>query len=115
MTEKIVDARGKPCPAPLIMTKQALGEIGVGETLRILLDNEISKNNVERFLADNGFSSTCTAEGAVFSVHVAKSKEALSRPDAQSYCAATPAKNGGHVIVISSQTMEAGPRNSARS
>jgi len=108
MTEKTVDARGKLCPAPLIMTKQALGEIGMGETLRILIDNEISKNNVERFLADNGFVSTCTTESGVFTVTVAKSKEELGKVDVQTYCTPAAAKAAGHVMVIAADTMGTG-------
>jgi len=108
MAEKIVDARGKLCPAPLIMTKQALGEIAMGETLRILIDNEISKNNVERFLADNGFVSTCNAESGVFTVIVAKSKEELGKVDAQTYCTPAATKAAGHVMVIAGDTMGTG-------
>jgi selenium metabolism protein YedF len=109
MSETTVDTRGKLCPVPLIMTKQALGQIAVGDVLRILIDNEISKNNVERFLADNGFVSTCAVVGGLFTLTVAKSKADLVKPDAASYCASSPRPAGGHVILIASDKMGSGP------
>jgi selenium metabolism protein YedF len=109
MAETIVDARGKLCPVPLIMTKKALADIAIGDTLRILIDNEVSRNNVERFLADNGFVSTCTANAGIFTLIAAKSKDDLARPDAASCCAPASRAANGHVILISSDKMGSGP------
>jgi selenium metabolism protein YedF len=108
MAEIIVDARGKLCPAPLIMTKKALGEIAKGDSLRVLIDNEVSKNNVERFLSDNGFVSTCVAAGALFTLAVAKTKSDLVRTDAESYCEIPARPPNGRVILISGETMGSG-------
>ena len=108
MSQTLVDARGKLCPVPLIMTKKALGESVKGDTLRILIDNETSKNNVERFLADNGFASSCSLEGSVFTLTVAKSKDDLVKPDAPSYCTVPKRHGSGNVILISGQTMGSG-------
>lgn len=49
-----IDARGKNCPQPVIMTK-ALLDRGERE-VEILLDNPISATNVQRFLEKNLFS-----------------------------------------------------------
>lgn len=108
MPETIIDARGKICPLPLIMTKKALGEIKLGDALRILIDNEVSKNNVERFLSDNGFVSTCAADAGVFTLMVAKSKDDLVSPDAESYCAVPKRRESGQVILVSSDKMGSG-------
>ena len=44
---KIVDARGKPCPKPLILTKK---EVDAGENeITTIVDNETSKINVIKF------------------------------------------------------------------
>jgi selenium metabolism protein YedF len=112
MAEKIVDARGKLCPQPLIMTRQALKGLGQGEHLRILIDNEISKKNVERFLSDNGLQSSCHGENGLFTLLVTKSTEGLTREDAESYCTPSPASQSdlGRVYVISSDEMGSGPR-----
>jgi selenium metabolism protein YedF len=108
MADTIVDARGKLCPVPLIMTKKALGEIKLGDTLRILIDNEISKNNVERFLADNGFASACASEAGTFTLTVAKSKDDLVRPDAEAYCTLPERRGTGHIVAIASDKMGSG-------
>ncbi len=50
----LIDARGKSCPQPVILTKKALDE---GEsTLTILVDSEIPAQNVGRLLEKYGFS-----------------------------------------------------------
>jgi selenium metabolism protein YedF len=108
MSETTVDARGQICPVPLIMTKKTLGEVALGDTLRILIDNEVSKNNVERFLADNGFASTCAVVGGLFTLTVAKSKADLVRTDTESYCASSPRPAGDHVFLIASDKMGSG-------
>lgn len=43
--KKEVDARGKACPKPVIMTKKALDEIESGVVITIV-DNEVAKENV---------------------------------------------------------------------
>jgi selenium metabolism protein YedF len=108
MPETIVDARGKLCPLPLIMTKKALGEIKLGDALRIIIDNEVSKNNVERFLSDNGFVSSCAADAGVFTLTVAKSKDDLVKPNAESYCTPHKRQGNGNVVLISSDKMGSG-------
>ena len=50
----LIDARGKSCPQPVILTKKALDE---GEsTVTILVDSEIPAQNVGRLLEKYGFS-----------------------------------------------------------
>jgi selenium metabolism protein YedF len=111
MEEKIVDARGKTCPEPLIMTKKALKDLALGQKMQVLVDNETSKNNVSRFLADNAVPVHCTEKNGIFVLHVNKTSEELSKPDAASYCSpGTPGEeNADNVIVISSDKMGGGP------
>ena len=66
MEEKIVDARGKVCPEPLIMTKKALKDLAAGQKMQVIVDNETAKNNVARFLADNNMPALCTGQNGVF-------------------------------------------------
>lgn len=49
-TSKTVDARGLPCPQPVILARQALAEGGF-ETYEILVDNEASRENLLKFAA----------------------------------------------------------------
>ena len=105
MAKKIIDARGMVCPKPLIMTKKALKELTVGESMTVLIDNETSKQNVKRFLDDNHARTAIAAAEGVFRLNVTKESSEMPRPDAQSYCAA-PAQP--HVICIRSDTMGSG-------
>jgi len=51
---KEIDVRGLPCPQPVIKTKEALEKIAKGERLKVILDNETSVKNVEKFLSVQG-------------------------------------------------------------
>ncbi len=68
MGNKTIDARDMACPKPLILTKRALSESADGETITVLINDEISKNNVERFLKDNGLTPQTAFDNGVFSV-----------------------------------------------
>ena len=100
-----VDARGQACPKPLILTKQALKEIPAGESIQVLIDNPTSRQNVERFLIDNGMTPECTEKDGVFTVVVRNRLEPLSHPDAASYCTSQAAP---HVIALSCDKMGRG-------
>jgi len=76
MTEKMVDARGMRCPKPLMMVKEALGKLGLGEQLTVLLDSERAKENVTQFLRDNGANPVSSEDNGVFIIKAEK-----SRPD----------------------------------
>jgi selenium metabolism protein YedF len=110
MKEKVVDARGKVCPEPLIMTKKAMTDLAAGQKMQVIVDNETAKNNVSRFLADNNMPALCTEQGGVFSLHVNKSGSELSEKDPAAYCSVTPGSgNITNVIVIASDKMGNGP------
>ena len=49
-----IDARGLACPAPVLQTKATL-EQDNPETVRVVLDNPASQQNVQRFLQSQGF------------------------------------------------------------
>ena len=51
---KEIDARGLPCPQPVIKTKEALDEIGPGEKIKVLIDSEVSLQNIQKFLSAQG-------------------------------------------------------------
>jgi tRNA 2-thiouridine synthesizing protein A len=57
-----VDARGFSCPIPVVRTKEAIDK-NPKATLTVLVDNEISKENVSRLARSRGYSvQTETAE-----------------------------------------------------
>jgi len=57
---KIIDCRGLNCPEPVLQTRQAM-EAGAPEGLAVIIDNEGSKDNVERFARSQGCTTTVTA------------------------------------------------------
>ena len=59
---KKLDARGLACPAPVLMTKDAVEKDKL-DTLEVIVDNEAAKENVSRFLGAQQFSVTTAEEG----------------------------------------------------
>lgn len=107
MNSIIVDARGQICPKPLILTKQALDGNAVGTAITVLVDNETSCQNVERFLRDNGMPPAVSREGEVFTLAFTKAGASLVSPQAEAYC--VPAAGGGsYVISLASDTVGRG-------
>jgi selenium metabolism protein YedF len=104
MSEIIVDARGQLCPKPLILTKQALKENLVGTQIVVLVDNETSCQNVERFVRDNGMTPHISADGSEFILRFVKHAPELVAPAAEAYC--VPSRSGvDYVVALSSDTI----------
>ncbi|WP_300368640.1 sulfurtransferase-like selenium metabolism protein YedF [Brachyspira sp.] len=55
---KTVDARGIPCPKPLILTKTAITNANMNEEIEILIDDEVAFHNITDFLNNNGIKYT---------------------------------------------------------
>ncbi|WP_423055271.1 sulfurtransferase TusA family protein [Zhaonella formicivorans] len=53
LVSNIVDARGRSCPEPVVMTKNALDAFS-GE-VQVLVDTEVAKENVKRFAESQGY------------------------------------------------------------
>ena len=60
-----VDARKLACPAPVLMTKEAV-ENKQPEEIQVIVDNEASSQNVTRFLESQSYTVTVESEGAEF-------------------------------------------------
>jgi selenium metabolism protein YedF len=71
--EKTIDARGKACPQPVLMTKDALEGVDEG-AISVLIDSEISKDNVVRFATSQGCSTDVEEKDGTFVVKVTKGK-----------------------------------------
>ncbi|MEG0308601.1 MAG: sulfurtransferase TusA family protein [Clostridium sp.] len=65
-----IDARGMSCPQPVLMAKKALGENKDG--FEILVDNNVAKENVSRFIKNVGFKVIVKEVGEDFSVEAKK-------------------------------------------
>ncbi len=64
---KRLDARGLSCPAPVLMTKDAVEKENLAE-VEVLVDNAAARENVTRFLASQNFSVNAAPEGNDFKV-----------------------------------------------
>lgn len=60
---KQIDARGRACPEPVLMTKQALK--AAPEGIEVLVDNAVALGNVTRFAQNAGYqvSSVSRTDG----------------------------------------------------
>jgi TusA-related sulfurtransferase len=50
---KIVDARGRSCPEPVIMTKKALESNSEG--VNVIVDTNVAVENITRFAKSKGY------------------------------------------------------------
>lgn len=58
METKIVDARGMACPLPVVNTKKAIDELTADTVLTVLVDNEISVQNLTKFATQRNLAVT---------------------------------------------------------
>lgn len=59
---KEIDARGLACPAPVLQTKAFLQEENSG-SVKVIVDNAASQQNVQRFLESQGFQTALEQNG----------------------------------------------------
>jgi TusA-related sulfurtransferase len=61
MSTKRIDARGLSCPQPVVLVNKAVAE---GNTdLEIIVDNEVSRENVTRLATKRGLKTDARQEG----------------------------------------------------
>ncbi|HNY14103.1 MAG TPA: sulfurtransferase-like selenium metabolism protein YedF [Bacteroidales bacterium] len=107
---RVVDTKGQQCPAPLIATRKAIKESKEGETIRIIIDNKTSFDNVARFLRDNNILFSSEEEKGIWTLSVTKTGTGEPSGNIEEYCStAVPHFNKGNfVIVFSSDKMGEG-------
>jgi len=76
---KGIDARGLACPAPVLQTKAAIEEANP-DFIKVIVDNEASKQNVCRFLESQNFETSVQEEGNNFYV-IGKREAGISSKD----------------------------------
>lgn len=73
--ENVLDVRGTICPYPQLKTKVALDKMDPGETLKILLDDRESANNIKLIINQLGDTILeTTDEGNDIIILIQKSK-----------------------------------------
>lgn len=61
MSKKRIDARGLSCPQPVVLTQKVLKEGFI--VLEVIVDNEVSKENILRLVKKNGMTAELHKEG----------------------------------------------------
>ena len=97
----IINVLGKPCPIPVVEAKRALKNTMIGQEIHLLVDNDISAQNLEKMAAGMGMPCTCqNQDDGNILVTIVKTAEAA---------AADADKNNGFLtVVIGKNTMGEG-------
>ena len=66
----IVDACGRSCPEPVLLTKKALAS--KGDHYEVLVDNVTAKENVTRFAKTAGYTVSVSQEEDVYRLSLTK-------------------------------------------
>ena len=94
-----IDAIGDKCPLPVIKTKNALKEIESG-VLEVLVDNEISMENVEKMCLEKKLSYSIVKDNNIYKISIVKTNENKKENSEENTL--------GTVIVIDSDEMGKG-------
>lgn len=97
---KIIDAKGKLCPQPLIMTKKALLEMDENETLQIQIDNESAKFNVTKFLNDNHMDVKLQEKDGVYTLLVVKKGGTIEESKPEDYCEIPLVSKSDYIVCV---------------
>jgi selenium metabolism protein YedF len=92
-----VDARGLPCPRPVVETKKALDGIETG-TVIVLVDNPQGRDNVARFAGSQGCKVDIQEDNGIFRLTIVK-ESGSERP---------VEKSGNIVVMITSDVFGTG-------
>lgn len=103
-----LDCRNLNCPEPLLRTKKALGELKIGESLEILVNDVAPRENIKRFLAKNGFEAKISQAGADTLIKTVKTDELKDESIDDIYCSVTAPKRG-KVIFLNEEQCGSGP------
>lgn len=98
---KTLDARGLACPAPVLMTKNAVDEDRL-DTVEVIVDNEAAKENVSRFLGSQQFSVSTSQEENVYKIFARRRGYAvgnISKPEESPQPAASGQKQKIMVLI----------------
>lgn len=79
MSERI-DARSKPCPQPVVMTKKALEEMEAGE-LEVIVDNKAASQNVARMATNLGCKVEVKEENHNYVIQITKGAVCVVEPE----------------------------------
>lgn len=68
---KVVDARGRSCPEPVIMTKNAV-ESNPNEPIQVLVDAQVAVENITRFVKGKGYEVKVEKKAGEYTLNIRK-------------------------------------------
>ena len=66
-----IDARGRSCPEPVLMTKEVMDE-NKHDEIKVLVDAHVAVENITRFAKGKGYSVNVTENGDEYQVLIRK-------------------------------------------
>lgn len=107
--EKLVDARGMACPLPVVHTKKAAEGMAAGDTLTVLVDNEIAVQNLQRFASHKGYPVSAEKRAEKEFAVIMQITGGVPAAQGEEAPACTPdSRKRGMVVVLSANTMGTG-------
>lgn len=73
-----IDAKGLPCPRPLMETKKKLNEVSIGETINVIVDDKVPYENIIRYISTIGLTVKSAENSGVYNIEITKSKDIVS-------------------------------------
>ncbi|MDD3221788.1 MAG: sulfurtransferase-like selenium metabolism protein YedF [Clostridia bacterium] len=107
---KQLDERGKQCPMPVIETKQALETAAPGESIEVIVDNEIAVQNLTKMANHKQLKSHAEKKSDLeFHVVIENGTEGNGEKAAEEEMACIPdTRSQGMIVVLSSNQMGSG-------
>ena len=104
--DREIDARGLPCPRPVINTKKALEEIEIGK-ITVLVDSNESRQNVQRFAQSQGCQVEVREKDGVFYLDIVKGQPVQIETTGNSQI---ESRKSSDVVLITSDVLGTGDR-----
>ena len=107
--ETIIDCRGLACPLPVVNAKKAAEELGSGDVLAVMVDNEIAVQNLTRFAEHKGFGVSAEKKGEKeYVVTMNISGTAAENVKEEEVACAVDTRRKGMLVVLSANVMGTG-------
>ena len=106
--EKNIDCRGMACPLPVVNAKKAAEELGSGDVLTVLVDNEIAVQNLTRFAEHKGFGVRAEKKGEKEYAVTMSISGAVAETGQEEVACAVDTRRKGMLVVLSANVMGSG-------
>lgn len=102
-----VDARNVACPKPVVMTIRALDTVEQGDTVEVLVNEDVAVENIKRMAAQKGYPFSVKAGDGEWELAITKEENAAACPAAEEILK-KPAVKENEVIAIGTNQMGQG-------